>query len=141
MLERNLVSPHFSMEELRCKCPCQIYNVNKLLIDGLESARTILGKPIRINSACRCPAHNAKVGGEKNSRHLTTLEHACEAADIYVPDMPADAVFKILWNRPPVQLKGFGLNVFKKFLHVDVRATSMTRWIYNEQGFAVPWSD
>ena len=38
---------------------------------GLEKVRALLGKPISISSGYRSPELNKKVGGAKNSQHLT----------------------------------------------------------------------
>lgn len=47
------------------------------LANSLEHIRSLLGSPIYVNSAIRCPALNRAVGGVERSRHLYGL-----AADI-----------------------------------------------------------
>jgi len=48
----------------------------------LNAAREKFGRPILLNSACRCEAHNTKVGGAKKSAHLVGPDGFCHAADI-----------------------------------------------------------
>jgi len=50
----------------------------------LNTARYIFNRPIIINSACRCAAHNLAVGGAKHSAHLVGPDGFCHAVDIKV---------------------------------------------------------
>lgn len=53
----------------------------RVLAQGLERVRVALqGRPIHVNSGYRCVALNKKIGGAKNSRHMSGL-----AADIICP--------------------------------------------------------
>lgn len=91
---------HFKIEELiRCyretgRCPeCPLKARAQIVPNGaeeneralveavLDPARERLGKPITVNSGFRCPLHNSKVGGVKNSQHLRG-----EAADVCCAD-------------------------------------------------------
>lgn len=63
-------------------CPCGLcspmdFQIHPDLIERLQAARDEYGKPIYITSGFRCTAHNARVGGEADSAHLTGF-----AADI-----------------------------------------------------------
>ena len=42
----------------------------QVLIDKLNEIRAYYGKPISTTSVFRCAAHNAKIGGAKNSAHV-----------------------------------------------------------------------
>lgn len=53
-------SKHFSKSELACKC-CGAVNMNESFLERLETLREVFGKPMRVSSAYRCPAHNIKV--------------------------------------------------------------------------------
>ena len=66
MLKQN----YFSPAELTCKCGCGLNNFSALTLAKLNVARETAGIPFVITSACRCPAHNAKVGGKPSSAHL-----------------------------------------------------------------------
>ena len=52
-------------------------NLRALVDEVLDPLREAYGKPIRINSAYRCPRLNTLVGGSLNSQHMRG-----EAADI-----------------------------------------------------------
>ncbi|MSQ71021.1 MAG: peptidase M15 [Betaproteobacteria bacterium] len=52
----------------------------KRLAEGLEQVQSLLGHPIEISSAYRCPELNAAVGGAQMSQHTQGL-----AADIVCP--------------------------------------------------------
>lgn len=56
-----------------------IDNLRALCRNVLEPARVAYGQPIYITSGYRCPALNAKVGGQPTSQHLRG-----EAADLQV---------------------------------------------------------
>jgi uncharacterized protein YcbK (DUF882 family) len=60
--------PHFTPEELACRC-CGELAVIPELMDKLELLRTWTGA-IALTSAHRCPRHNHSVGGAPASRHL-----------------------------------------------------------------------
>lgn len=74
---------HFAEKELRCKCCGQLppsvrENSVALVINVLDPLRDQYQKPIRVNSAYRCPKHNKEVGGVQNSQHMKG-----EACDIH----------------------------------------------------------
>ena len=52
----------------------------RVLADGLEQVRAVLGQPIHITSGYRCPALNQAVGGAPGSAHVRGL-----AADLICP--------------------------------------------------------
>jgi uncharacterized protein YcbK (DUF882 family) len=54
-------------------------NVKGRLLLTLSAVREAVSLPVNVESGYRCEKHNASVGGEKNSGHLTG-----EAADIWV---------------------------------------------------------
>ncbi|MBF0182499.1 MAG: DUF882 domain-containing protein [Magnetococcales bacterium] len=58
------VTDHFTDAELRCR-HCGKMSMNESFLRKLESLRVAFGKPMKINSAYRCPAHNAAVGEGK----------------------------------------------------------------------------
>jgi len=65
----------------------------RVLADGLERVRAVLGYPMRISSGYRSPLLNAIVGGSRNSYHLRGL-----AADFTCPDFgsPRDVAMAIV---------------------------------------------
>ena len=79
-----MLSEHFNESEMSCHHCGQLPDggISGVLLDGLERLRTIVGKPIYVTNAYRCPEHNAAVGGVSNSQHVQGT-----AADIYVDGM------------------------------------------------------
>jgi len=79
-----LIAPNFQLAELACKC-CRTLLVSDLLgelVERLQRLRDEVGKPVRITSAYRCPAHNKAVGGAARSWHMQAA-----AADVQVDGM------------------------------------------------------
>lgn len=61
--------PSFSPRELACKGTGELV-IDEQALDKLQYLRDKLGKPLILTSAYRSPAHNQRVGGAKNSRHM-----------------------------------------------------------------------
>lgn len=72
---------NFKKSEFECKCcrelPADAWMNIDALVGMLDSVRDKFGRPIKVNSGYRCEKHNRKVGGARNSQHMTG-----EAADI-----------------------------------------------------------
>jgi uncharacterized protein YcbK (DUF882 family) len=116
------LSEHFSRREFACRCGCGYDVPNQRLLLALEKLRATLGKPIRINSACRCRAHNAKVGGASDSQHVQG-----NAADIRVRGLsPRDLYYEAI-RVPDFDAGGIGVYPRDGFVHVDVR-DRRARW-------------
>lgn len=69
------LSAHFAAAEFRCTCggkfkDCRRIRVRRELIESLEKYRTLVGGPVEIASAYRCPGRNREVGGVGDSQHL-----------------------------------------------------------------------
>jgi hypothetical protein len=96
------LSEHFTLEELTISETASrrnlnntpdniaLYNLRRLAL-FLEDVRTLLDKPIKINSAYRAPKVNASIGGSKTSQHCG----GC-AADIRVTGMTPDEVVRAI---------------------------------------------
>jgi uncharacterized protein YcbK (DUF882 family) len=65
---------------------------------------------IRINSTCRSKKHNKRVGGAKNSYHLTG-----RAVDFTVTKGSRKAVLRFLRNNRNVG----GIGVYRRHIHID----------------------
>lgn len=109
---------YFTREELRCRCPCHIYNPSVDLTLKLNLVRQNYGRPMIINSCCRCPSHNERVGGSKTSSHLTTKGKKCVAVDIKFPKSGVDLYDLI--DILPLQFDRILINPYKKFIHLDI---------------------
>ena len=111
---REKLSPHFFRDEFACRCGCGFDTVDTKLVQGLQHLRDIMKAPVSINSGCRCPEHNAAVGGVPNSQHLLG-----KAADIvmrgYTPEEVAEFADLL------VEFGNSGIIIYDNFTHVDVR--------------------
>jgi zinc D-Ala-D-Ala carboxypeptidase len=62
--------PNFKPSEIACKGDGSLI-VHEEALDKLQALRTRLGRPLRINSAYRSPAYNARIeGSSKASKHM-----------------------------------------------------------------------
>jgi uncharacterized protein YcbK (DUF882 family) len=85
------LSKNFSRREFACKCGCGFDKIDQRLVNLVQEIRDEFGQPVYIESGCRCPKHNRKVGGVWNSGHTTG-----EAADIRVGWSRSYYVIRIL---------------------------------------------
>jgi len=53
---------NFKVSEFACKCGCGYDGIDQKVINMAQVIRDALGVPVRVNSGCRCEAHNKKVG-------------------------------------------------------------------------------
>ena len=113
------LSKNFSSHEFECKCGCGFDDVDSELVLVLQRLRNWWRRPVKINSACRCEAHNAEVGGSKNSQHLLG-----KAADITIQGISPSEVHRYLCEIYPDK---FGIGKYSSFTHIDVRE-SKARW-------------
>lgn len=63
-------SNYFSVKEVSCRCGCGA-TIKLEMLDKLNDIRKLYGKPISLTCGARCPTHNAKIGGAKNSAHIS----------------------------------------------------------------------
>lgn len=112
--------PHFRPSELACKGSGSL-KIDPASLDKLEELRATIGKPLRILSAYRSPAHNRKVGGATNSQHL-----AAKAFDVMQKDLdPAQFVAAAIL----AGFTGFGFYPDQGFIHIDTGpARSWGNW-------------
>ena len=113
------LSKHFKREEFACQCGCDFDTVDARLIEVLEMVRGEYKQPITITSGCRCPEHNYKIGGAKDSQH--TLGRA---ADIKVKGVEPEKVYDFLAHGFKNQL---GLGLYSGWVHVDTRTNGGAR--------------
>lgn len=83
---RRRLATHFRAHEFDCRCGCGLglADMQPELLDALLRARALAQVPMVLTSAIRCPNHNAAVGGEPSSSHLSGW-----AVDIAIPHSPA----------------------------------------------------
>ena len=123
------MTKNFKLKEFECKggcdMPLEVYENIIKLASQLQFLRDYTGRPITINSAYRCPEHNAKVGGSKTSQHLLG-----KAADITIQSLKPAEVYRIiedLIDMGHMLQGGLGLYEKKGFVHYDIRKTK-ARW-------------
>jgi uncharacterized protein YcbK (DUF882 family) len=110
---------HFKRSEFACGCGCGFQTIDYELADILDDVRDHFGRPVRINSGCRCAAHNKRVGGSPGSQHVYG-----NAADFVVSDTPPSEVHEYLIGKYPGRL---GIGKYRTWTHVDTRER-FARW-------------
>lgn len=100
--------PNFSAKEMASR-DGSILIVPELMT-ALQTARTSVGKPFKINSAYRSVSDNARVGGARRSRHLIGT-----AVDISLEGHDKDELYEALKE---AGFKGFGF--YNTFIHADL---------------------
>lgn len=112
------------MSEFACPC-CGRVELDATFVLKLDLAREIAGVPFVITSGYRCPAHNAEVGGVKQSAHMAGL-----AADIACPDSVTR--LKILRGLIVAGFRRIGIG--KNFVHCDVDTSKPNNvWLYEDR--------
>lgn len=102
--------PSFSPREIACKGTGELL-VDDQALDKLQALRNALGKPLVLTSAYRSPAHNKRVGGAKNSRHMQG-----DAFDVRMDNHDPYAFETAARN---VGFSGFGFYQKSGFMHID----------------------
>lgn len=120
------LSPHFRVQEFRCKDGSDPVFVDTALVELLEQLRAHFGKAVTITSGYRTPAHNAKVGGSKSSQHLLGRAADIQVASTSVEDVAAYAE-SLLHNWGGVGRYPVKAGRAKGWVHVDTRPNK-SRW-------------
>lgn len=121
------LTENFHLSEFNCrdgrKVPPQYMDNVQKLANNLQVLRDEIGQPININSCYRPPDYNKRIGGAKNSQHLTA-----SAADITTkgktPRQLAAIVEKLIAKG---KMKQGGLGIYPGFIHYDIRPRK-ARW-------------
>ena len=121
-----LLAPGFRVREFRCKDGSDEILVDEALVLLLQCIREHFGKAVTITSGYRTSAHNAKVGGSKNSQHLLGRAADIQVSGTSVEDVAAYAESLMpSWGgvgRYPVKA-----GRAKGWVHVDTRPNK-SRW-------------
>lgn len=64
---------NFRASEFACKCGCGFNVIDQRVINMAQVIRDEVGKPVYVNSGCRCEKRNKACGGVKNSNHTKGL--------------------------------------------------------------------
>lgn len=122
------LTKNFNLQEFDCKdgtkVPAEFIPNAQKVANNLQVLRDYLGVPVRITgSGYRTAKHNKKVGGAKNSQHLTA-SGADINADGYTPKQLAAEIEKLIASGKMVQ---GGIGIYSNFVHYDTRGTR-ARW-------------
>lgn len=122
------ITENFNRKEFDCKDGTKVPDIYipnlKKLCAQLEVLRTEIKAPVSVTgSGYRTPDHNKKVGGAKDSQHLTA-----SAADINAKGFtPKQLHAKIEELIKSGKMKEGGLGLYKGFVHYDIRKNK-ARW-------------
>lgn len=110
----------FSDYELWCPC-CHGMHFADGFLEALRDLRVEYGKPMTLNSACRCPIHNKEIGGHPRSLHLTTggRKTGTCGIDVHMTDS--------VERKRMIELalaSGWSVGVAARFLHLDIRTAT-----------------
>lgn len=121
------LTKNFSLNEFAsadgAEFPADVIENLRQLAKNLQVIRDHYGKPIKINSGWRSPAHNKSVGGAKNSQHVQG-----KAADIKIDGVkPAQLGAEIEKLIEAKKIRQGGLGIYPNFVHYDIRGKK-ARW-------------
>ena len=108
----------FTKKELQCKCGCNSLILAEGFPEKLRQLRELFSRPMIVNSCCRCPSHNAVVGGADMSYHLTnnSISKGTCAIDILRRGYDYDSSL-IQWALS----LGWSVGLHRSFIHIDRR--------------------
>lgn len=111
------LAKNFKVREFACKDGSDKLRIDCELVTLLQCVRNTFDKPVIITSAYRTETHNKKVGGAKNSQHLSG-----KAVDFYIKGVSLAKIKDVLETIIPSR---GGIIVYNKkgFIHVDTRDT------------------
>ena len=99
---------YFTSAELACRCGQCEPGIQPEFVVWLDRLREAVGRPLKLTSAYRCPAHDAAVGG--NGPHTTGLAVDIEAVLAVTRHSVVTAA---------LALGAHGVGVAKTFVHID----------------------
>lgn len=125
MIIDKLLTPHFRLGEMRCRCrrpDCEADPMDMDFMRLLESLRVEWGKPLVITSGARCLYWNAAKGGGVRSQHLYG-----KAADLHLEGV--DEIEELALLAEKLGFGGIGQGD-THLLHVDTGPHGR-RWTYH----------
>lgn len=107
------LSANFSVREFACKNGNDRIKICLDNVANLQKIRNYFGKSVKITSAYRTTAYNAKIGGSKSSYHCKG-----QATDIVVSNINAR---RVAMYAESIGCKGVIWYPKKRFTHIDTR--------------------
>ena len=111
-----------STGQTACNCGCGENNFDRNILVAVEALRDKywLSRAVNYHCVCRCPTHNAAVGGAAHSRHISDLANGikCDAADFDIEGIDPHIVRVTIdaeWDH------GMELNT-DTWVHLDLRS-------------------
>lgn len=104
--------PNFRRREFACKCGCGFDDIDQGLVSVIQRVRDHFGGPGIVSSGCRCPEHNARVGGKANSRHLRG-----RAVDFSIRGRNSQEVLAYVQQQPEIR---YSYAIDGSYVHMDV---------------------
>lgn len=126
--DKTPITKNFTRNEFQCSCGCSAQMVDEMLVQKLQTIRTVYDTPLKITSGYRCVKHNAAVGGAKSSKHLYGI-----AADVKDPTGKLNPVALAILASSTFGGVGVYWYGTAAFVHVDVRKTKAT-WLCTQKG-------
>ena len=137
-MQTGRLNKYFHSDEFACKCGCGIFNLDSNFFISLTDARRNADVPFVINSGCRCPSHNYKVGGTTRSAHVTTEAIKACGADIKAGTVEVMAA--ILRGALTAGIPGIALGT--NYIHLDTKGRRMIKsysaFTLTKSGLAIP---
>lgn len=103
---------YFKPDEIACRGTGEIF-VNLDALTKLDNLRSLINKPMQINSAYRSQYHNTRIGGAPFSAH--SKRGGASAFDIALGDHDKSVLIEVARR---CGFTGFGVN-YNSFLHID----------------------
>jgi len=103
---------YFKESEFFCQCGCgRDFNyMDENVVRNLDRARAVSGIPFVLTSSIRCLSHNKKVGGSKNSSHLSGYAVDIKCTMAYYRFKIVEALLDVGFSR---------IGIGKDFIHAD----------------------
>lgn len=141
---------YFSSKELCCNCGCGLNNFSPDLLLTLNSIRERVGRPVYLNSACRCKYHDLEIylSGIKKSLDvgeitgfeyddLIEIERAKERTSSHIKGFGADIRAVTAYDRYELKKEIYRLKVPRigtgnTFIHIDIDISKKqnVEWLY-----------
>ncbi len=116
---------YFTVEEFACK-HCGKVIIDSRIVETVQRLREYLQKPVMVTSAYRCPVHNRRIGGVKNSAHVRgyALDVKCTNSE------DRERILEFLMVHVVRRI-----GIHPKFIHFDIDPSkpSPRVWLYGER--------
>lgn len=114
------LTKNFTRQEFDCKdgtiVPDKYLDNCRKVAQNLQVLRDFIKEPVHITgSGYRTPSHNKKVGGAKNSQHLTANGADINAKN-YTPGELAEVIEHLIASG---KMEQGGIGIYKGFVHYD----------------------